>query len=213
MKLHHLVFNPYEVNTYIISSDNKQSIIVDPACYSPNEQAVLKKYIEDNELEPIWMINTHGHFDHVIGNAYVYNTWKVKAAAHKGDLFLLQNAYKQGEVFGFPVEQPPMPDVFFNDGEVLEMGDVKIKIYHIPGHSPGSIVLHLPDYKNVIVGDVLFNGSIGRTDLPGGDYDQLIDGITRKLIVLPPETIVFPGHGPETSIGQEMMHNPFLNGM
>ncbi|MDR3094100.1 MAG: MBL fold metallo-hydrolase [Bacteroidales bacterium] len=213
MRLDHLTFNPYEVNTYLLSDKDGNSIIIDPACCSPKEQAVLKQHIERNGLKLLWLINTHGHFDHVIGNAFVYDTWHPTVAAHQDDLFLIQNAYRQGEIFGFPVTPPPAPDHFFKAGDELTMGDVKINFLHIPGHSPGSIVLHLPAEKKVFVGDVLFNGSIGRSDLPGGDFDVLIDGITRQLLTLPPETIVYPGHGPQTSIGQEMIHNPFLNGL
>jgi glyoxylase-like metal-dependent hydrolase (beta-lactamase superfamily II) len=134
----------------------------------------------------------------------------VKTAAHRSDLFLMEKAYRQGETFGFPVEPPPVPEVFFEDGDELTVNDVKMTFRHIPGHSPGSIVIALPEEKKVFAGDVLFNGSIGRSDLPGGDYDLLMDGITRKLLTLPPDTAVFPGHGPATSIGEEMLHNPFL---
>ena len=212
MILHHLVFNPYGVNTYIISAPDGQCAIVDPACCSPAEQATLKNYIDDRNLQPTWLINTHGHFDHVIGNDFVCRTWPVRTAAHRGDLFLMENAYRQGEIFGYAVKQPPKPKVFLNEGDTVSIGDGAIlNIYHIPGHSPGSIVLHSAEKKWVITGDVLFNGSIGRSDLPGGDFDLLVDGIERKLMVLPPDTTAYPGHGPETSIGQEMAHNPFLN--
>ena len=211
--MHHLVFNPYEVNTYIVAASDGQCAIIDPACCSPKEQAALVDYIAAKGLRPVWLINTHGHFDHVIGNAFVCNTWKVKTAAHRDDLFLMENAYRQGEIFGFSVEQPPAPEVFLKEGDSIDFGDVSLQIFHIPGHSPGSVVLYSTAQKWVIVGDVLFNGSIGRSDLPGGDYDLLIDGIERKLMTLPPDTMVYPGHGTETSIGQERIHNPFLNGM
>ncbi|MDR1170989.1 MAG: MBL fold metallo-hydrolase [Bacteroidales bacterium] len=214
MTLHHLVFNPYEVNTYIIAAADGQCAIVDPACCSSGEQAALEKYIADKNLHPVWLINTHGHFDHVIGNAFVCHTWPVKTAAHRGDLFLMENAYRQGEIFGFTVEQPPTPEIFLDEGDTVAFGDdVSLQIRHIPGHSPGSIVLYAPDRKWIIVGDVLFNGSIGRSDLPGGDYDLLINGIEEKLMTLPMNTVVHPGHGADTSIGQERIHNPFLNGM
>ncbi|MDR1155324.1 MAG: MBL fold metallo-hydrolase [Bacteroidales bacterium] len=214
MTLHHLVFNPYEVNTYIIAAGDGQCAIVDPACCSSGEQAALKKYIADKGLHPVWLINTHGHFDHVIGNAFVCRTWQVKTAAHRGDLFLMEKAYRQGEIFGFTVEQPNTPEVFLDEGNTIVFGDdVSLQVRHIPGHSPGSIVLYAPERKWIIVGDVLFNGSIGRSDLPGGDYDLLIEGIEEKLMTLPRHTVVHPGHGADTSIGQERIHNPFLNGM
>ena len=210
MTLHHLVFNPYEVNTFIVAADDGQCAIVDPACCSPDEQAALKKFIADQGLRPIWLVNTHGHFDHVIGNAFVSQTWPVKTAAHRGDLFLMENAYRQGEIFGFSVEQPPTPSVFLDEGDSVEFGDVSLRIRHIPGHSPGSIILYSSGQNRVIVGDVMFKGSIGRTDLPGGNYDLLIAGIEEKLMTLPPDTKVYTGHGPDTSIGRERKYNPFL---
>jgi glyoxylase-like metal-dependent hydrolase (beta-lactamase superfamily II) len=212
MTLHHLVFNPYEVNTYIAASDDWQCIIIDPACCSPDEQAALKRYIADAGLRPVLLINTHGHFDHVIGNAFVCRTWtSIKSNAHRNDLFLMENAYRQGEIFGFSVEQPPAPTDFLNDGDTVKIGaDITLRIFHIPGHSPGSIVIYSPENKWVIVGDVLFRGSIGRSDLPGGNHDLLIDGIEKKLMSLPPETTVYPGHGHDTSIERERKLNHFL---
>jgi glyoxylase-like metal-dependent hydrolase (beta-lactamase superfamily II) len=210
MIVYPFVFNPYEVNTCIIAAGDGQCAIVDPACYSPDEQAALKKFIIDKSLRPVWLINTHGHFDHVIGNAFVSQTWQVKTAAHRDDLFLMENAYRQGEIFGYPVEQPPTPAVFPNDGDTIAFDDVSLRIFHIPGHSPGSIVLYSLEQNWVIVGDVMFRGSIGRSDLPGGDYDLLIGGIEEKLMTLPPDTKVYTGHGPETTIGRERKYNPFL---
>jgi glyoxylase-like metal-dependent hydrolase (beta-lactamase superfamily II) len=147
----------------------------------------------------------------VIGNAFVCKTWQVKTAAHRGDLFLMENAWRQGEVFGFTVEQPPAPTVFLEDDDTVDFDDVSLQIRHIPGHSPGSIVLYSSAQNWVIVGDVMFYGSIGRTDLPGGNYDLLIEGIEKKLMTLPPNTVVFTGHGARTSIGRERTQNPFLN--
>ena len=211
MTLHHLAFNPYEVNTFIVAASDGQCAIVDPACCSPSEQATLKKFIADKGLRPVWLINTHGHFDHVIGNAFVCQTWSVKSAAHRNDLFLMENAYRQGEMFGFTVEQPPTPTVFLDEGDTVDFGDdVSLRVRHIPGHSPGSIVLYSSVQNWVIVGDVMFRGSIGRSDLPGGNHDLLIAGIEEKLMALPPNTTVYTGHGPDTSIGRERRHNPFL---
>ena len=210
MTLHHLVFNPYEVNTFIVAAADGQCAIVDPACCSPTEQATLKRFIADKSLQPVWLINTHGHFDHVIGNAFVCKTWSVKTATHRGDLFLLEYAWRQGEIFGFSVEQPPAPAVFFEDKNAVDFGDVSLQIRHIPGHSPGSIVLYSSVQNWVIVGDVMFRGSIGRTDLPGGNFDLLMNGIEAKLMTLPPDTEVYTGHGPKTSIGRERKYNPYL---
>ena len=211
MTLHHLIFNPYEVNTFIIAAADGQCAIVDPACCSPGEQATLKRFITEKGLRPTWLINTHGHFDHVIGNAFVCKTWKVKTAAHRDDLFLLENAWRQGEIFGFSVEQPPAPEVFLEENDTVAFADVTLQVYHIPGHSPGSIVLHSSAQKWLFVGDVMFRGSIGRTDLPGGNFDLLIEGIEKKLMTLPTDTTVYPGHGLKTAIERERKYNPYLN--
>ena len=211
MSIYNLVFNPYEVNTFIISADNGQCVVVDPGCCSPDEQNTLKKFIADKGLNPTWLVNTHGHYDHITGNSFVCKTWQsVKIAAHRDDLFIMENGYDRAEIFGFPVEKPPTPTVFLKDGDLIEFSDVSLNVIHIPGHSPGGILLYSPRQKFVIAGDVLFNGSIGRTDFPGGNHNLLIDGIKNKLLTLPPETTVYTGHGPTTTIGKEKATNPFL---
>jgi len=211
MTLHHLVFNPYEVNAFIVASDDGQCLLVDPACCTSAEQNELKKFIAEKGLRPVWLINTHGHYDHIAGNAFVCKTWSVKNSAHRDDLIILELGYDRGVAFGFPANKPPMPTDFLNDGDTVDIGDdVSLQVLHIPGHSPGSIALYSPAQKWVITGDVLFNGSIGRTDLPGGDFDLLIGGIKNKLMTLPPDTNVLPGHGPFTTIGQEKANNPYL---
>jgi glyoxylase-like metal-dependent hydrolase (beta-lactamase superfamily II) len=212
MKINRLVFNPYEVNTYIIEATDRQCIIVDPACGSHDEQAYLENYITDNGLHPAWIINTHGHFDHVIGNAFVSCKWNVQTIAHRDDLKMMQTAYRQGEIFGYQVEQPPIPSMMADGGTKLVLDDIVIDILHVPGHSPGSIVLYLQQNQIVIVGDVLFRGSIGRSDLPGSNPALLLSGIEQKLMTLPADTVVYPGHGPATSIEREKLRNPFLNG-
>ncbi|MDR1666943.1 MAG: MBL fold metallo-hydrolase [Bacteroidales bacterium] len=212
MHLKTFVFNPYGVNTYILSDDEGNSIIVDPACCSPEEQAALTAFVCDGGLTVRWLVNTHGHFDHVIGNAFVCGSWHPKCAAHRDDLFLMNNVFRQGEIFGCSVEQPPAPDLLLKGGEEWTPCGLNIRILHIPGHSPGSIVLHLPDEGILFAGDVLFRESIGRSDLPGGNFDLLVDGIRQHLLTLPPDTVVWPGHGPATSIGHEKRYNPFLTG-
>jgi glyoxylase-like metal-dependent hydrolase (beta-lactamase superfamily II) len=212
MRLKTFVFNPYGVNTCLLSDNEGNSVIIDPACCSPAEQATLAAFVREAGLTVRWLVNTHGHFDHVIGNAFVCRMWQPECAAHRDDLFLMNNAFRQGEVFGFPVEQPPAPDLLLEGGKEWHPCGLNIRILHIPGHSPGSIVLYLPDEGVIFAGDVLFRESIGRSDLPGGDFDLLVDGITRQLLTLPPDTVVWPGHGPATSIGHEKRHNPFLTG-
>ena len=215
MILHHLVYNPYEVNAFIIAADDGQCILVDPACCSPAEQIDLKKFIADKGLRPVWLINTHGHYDHIAGNSFVSQTWSsLKISAHRDDVIIMEKGYDRGAPFGFPANKPPAPNVLLDDGDSVDIGeDVSLQVLHIPGHSPGSIALYSPVQKWVIVGDVLFNGSIGRTDLPGGDFDLLIDGIKNKLLNLPSDTAVLTGHGPFTTIGQEKANNPYLKSL
>ena len=209
--LYNLVFNPYEVNAYIIAAEDGQCALIDPACCSQEERKALTEFINNKGLSPVWLINTHGHYDHIAGNAFVYKTWSsIKPAAHRDDLFLMEHAYQRGEMFGFPAEKPPTPDVFLKDGDTVEFGNVSLKVIHVPGHSPGSIVLYSPEEKFIVTGDVLFNGSIGRTDLPGGDFDLLITGIQTKLMTMPTDIAVYTGHGPSTTIGKEKNSNPFL---
>jgi len=212
MTLHHLVYNPYEVNAFIIASDDGQCLLVDPACCSAAEQDDFRKFIYDRGLSPVWLINTHGHYDHITGNVFVCKEWSsMKISAHRDELIVMELGYDRGEQFGFPANKPPKPTVFLGDGDSVEISyDVSLQVLHIPGHSPGSIALYSPEQEWVIVGDILFNGSIGRTDLPGGNFDLLIDGIKSKLLTLPPETKVLTGHGPFTTIGQEKANNPYL---
>ena len=211
MTLYNLVFNPYEVNAYIVAAADGQCALIDPACCSPEERDSLVDFIASKGLRPAWLINTHGHYDHVTGNAFVKKTWaKAKHAAHNDDLFLMEYGYQRGEIFGFPAEKPPTPDVFLDDGDSVDFGELSLKVIHVPGHSPGSIVLYSPEGKFVMTGDVLFYGSIGRTDLPGANHNLLVDGIKKKLMTLPEDTAVYTGHGPSTSIGKEKATNPFL---
>lgn len=212
MQFYTKVFNPYEVNTYIVASNQGKCAIIDPACCSPAEQQSLVDFINSHKLTPIYLITTHGHYDHVVGNAFVQQTWKdIKAIRHKDDEQLIASNYMIAENFGYPVTQPPVADSFIADGDIIEFDDVRIEFYHVPGHSPGSVVLYLPSEKILIPGDVLFCGSIGRTDLPGGNYQQLIEGIRTKILErMPKETDVYPGHGPATSLEYEALHNPYL---
>jgi len=211
MTLHHLIYNPYEVNVFIVASDDGQCLLVDPACCSAAEQNDLKKFITNKGLRPVWLVNTHGHYDHITGNAFVCQEWKMEISAHREEIIVMELGYDRGEQFGFPANKPPTPTVFLGDGDSVDIGDdVSLQVLHIPGHSPGSIALYSPVQKWVIVGDVLFSGSIGRTDLPGGNFDLLIDGIKKKLLTLPPDTTVLTGHGAFTTIGHEKINNPYL---
>ena len=212
MKIKQLTFNPFQENTYIIWDDTKDCIIIDPGCYEEGEINNLVSFIEINEINPVKLINTHCHIDHILGNKFVYENWNIELHIHKLDLPLLENAGGIAKTYGFEkYEGSPYPKYFLKDGDLLKFGESKLEILFTPGHAPGHICLYSKEEKFIVSGDVLFNRSIGRTDLPGGDYDTLIDSIQNKLMVLEDETVVHCGHGPLTTIGKERKTNPFIH--
>ena len=212
MKIKQLTFNPFQENTYIIWDDTKNCIIIDPGCYEEEERKNLVSFIEINEINPVKLINTHCHIDHILGNKFVSENWNIELHIHKLDLPLLENAGGIAQTYGFEkYEGSPYPQHFLKDGDLLKFGESKLEILFTPGHAPGHICLFSKEEKFIVAGDVLFNRSIGRTDLPGGDYDTLIDSIQKKLMVLEDETVVYCGHGPSTTIGKERETNPFLH--
>ena len=211
MEIKKITFNPFQENTYVVWDESRECIIIDPGCYEDSEKEILKRFIVDNNLNPVKLINTHCHIDHILGNRFVSENWNIELHIHKLDLPLLENAGGIAKTYGFKkYEGSPYPKHFLKEGEVLNFGKSKLEILFTPGHAPGHICLFSKEEKFIVAGDVLFNGSIGRTDLPGGDYDTLIDIIQNKLMVLEDETVVHCGHGPSTTIGKERMTNPFL---
>jgi glyoxylase-like metal-dependent hydrolase (beta-lactamase superfamily II) len=204
------IFNELGVNAFVIYDETAACILVDPACNSDGQRKKLREYIRLNSLKPQYIVNTHGHFDHIAGNAWAKSEFGCPLLMHRDDLNLLTNASQYAEIFGIQVDQPPEPDHFLEEGEVLRFGHSEMAILHVPGHSSGSICLFSESDKLLIAGDVLFKGGIGRTDFEDGDYNLLIKGIQTKLMVLPGDTVVWPGHGPPTTIGQEHDTNPFL---
>jgi hydroxyacylglutathione hydrolase len=210
IKIKTFIFNPFQENTYLLSDETGDCIIIDPGCYDPDEKKTLSDYIAQNNLKCKILVNTHCHIDHILGNAYIESLYHPEIAAHNNDVFLLDDANKYAQIFGFVVDQPPAPTMFLKENTELKFGNSTLKILHVPGHSPGSIALYSPEQNFVIVGDVLFRGSIGRTDLTKGNYDHLLESIYKKLMTLPPDTVVFSGHGPKTTIHEEALSNPFL---
>lgn len=210
MKVHRLVFSPFEVNTYIITDKSRECIIVDPACNNKQEQDYLLKFIKENDLKPVKLLNTHCHLDHVFGNKFICDTFQLEAEAHKGEDYNMRNALNAASMYGIDMDEPYPIKKYLKEGEKVIFGFSNLDILHIPGHSAGSLVFYNEDDKFAIVGDVLFNNSIGRTDLPGGDYDTLIVQIKTKLFKLNDETTAYPGHGIATTIGKEKKTNPFL---
>jgi glyoxylase-like metal-dependent hydrolase (beta-lactamase superfamily II) len=204
------VFNSFAVNTYVISGKGRECIIVDPACMNAREERELSGYIHDYHLTPVMLVNTHYHVDHILGNAFVCNTYGLKPIAHpKGELFW-ETAREFASVFGLSLADMRKPEMFVEDGEILMAEDIELRVLYTPGHADGSICLVCDSQNFVITGDVLFQSSIGRTDLPTGNFDVLRESIQQKLFTLPPDCIVYPGHGPETSIGYELINNPFI---
>jgi len=205
------VFNSFQVNTIIVYSSGGACIIVDPACSDEYERGVLTDYISDNGLKPEMILATHGHFDHLPGVHFVQDKYSIPFCGHRDDLNFLQFARHQGGLYGFSFDfDPPEFNQFLVDNEIIDWGGGSFRVLHVPGHSRGSLAYHFESEGFVITGDVLFRESIGRTDLPGGDLDKLINSIKTKLMVLSGETRVLSGHGPETSIAYEREYNPFL---
>ena len=204
------VVNPLGENSYILSDETGECVFVDPGFYYTEEKEEVKEYIAANKLKPVMIANTHCHFDHILGVEFVREQYGIPFYAHAEDAFLVERSVSQAQMFGFDMQEVKPMDGWLHEGETLKFGNTEMKIIHVPGHSPGHVVFYSEEENILVVGDVLFYGSIGRTDLPGGDYDTLISGIKTKLLTLPEDVKVYSGHGPETSIGVEKWSNPFL---
>ena len=213
MKIKVFEFNPIAVNTYVLYDKTGECVIIDAACFYPDEQRALINFILDKNLVVKHLLSTHLHFDHIFGVNLIEEQFNVQMEAHKADQFLLDTMDEQLAMFGFTPNGKHTPTIgkYLDENDVIEFGNQKLTVKHIPGHSPGSIVFYSEEDNFVISGDVLFNGSIGRTDLLQGNHDELVEGIQTKLLTLPGKTIVYPGHGPATTIEKEIKSNPFLN--
>jgi len=203
-------FNPFQVNTYIVYDNTKECIIIDPGCYDDQERNILKSFISTNDLKPVRLFNTHCHVDHIMGNKFIKQEYGLDPEFHKEDHIFLATAVQQANMFEVDIEPPPTTGIFIDENDTVTFGETEMEIIHIPGHSPGSLVFYNKKDKFVIVGDVLFAGSIGRTDLPSGNYELLIQGIKEKLLNLDKDTVAYTGHGPETTIGYEAATNFYL---
>lgn len=210
LQIQGFVFNFASENTYVLYNENKNAWLIDPGNMSEQETNAIDQFIKEKGLKIEKILLTHAHIDHVLGLQWAFDTFKVPVYLHKEDQEVLDMLQASGMRFGFPVEPVRVDTIYINEGEELELDGEKFNIYHVPGHSPGSVVYHNENQKFMISGDVLFEGSIGRTDLYKGNYEQLIDGIKTKLFVLDPDTQVFSGHGNPTSIGFEKQYNPFF---
>lgn len=206
-----LTFNPFQENTYLVYDETKECAIFDPGCYTEEEQAELRDRIEALGLRPVRLINTHCHIDHVFGNSYVADAYGLPLEIHHGELPVLESVPEHARFFGIALPHPsPAPGRFIAAGEIITFGQTELRALLTPGHSPASLSFYCAADRFILAGDVLFQGSIGRTDLPGGDYRTLIASIRDQLLPLGDDVTVYPGHGPETTIGYERRHNPFL---
>ena len=212
MKILTLQFNSFGVNTYIVYDPGTlECAIIDPGMMDARGEEALSEVIERYKLKPECLINTHMHIDHVLGNQYAGKRYNLQLKAHRDDEFLGQRVREQAQMFGLHMNPSVMPvSTYLTDGDVIRIGEGRLCVLHVPGHSPGSIALYDPEDKFVVTGDALFAGSIGRTDLPGGSHPTLIHSVENKLMTLPDDTKVYPGHGPATTIAAEARSNPFL---
>lgn len=211
MQIKQFEFNPLGENTYVLYDDSRECVVIDPGCFFPDEKAQLTEFIDEHDLTVKHLINTHLHFDHIFGSAFVEQTYGIRTEAHPADEFMLDGLAQRMQMFGFRGEvAPPTIGRYLHEGDSILFGSQTLDILEVPGHSPGSIAFYNAQQGCIFVGDALFRGSIGRTDLEGGNHQQLLDAIRTKLFTLPPETVVYSGHGPATTIGFEMQHNPFF---
>lgn len=204
------VFNPFQENTYVVSDDTGECIIIDAGNYSALEDKKLSGYIERKGLKPVMAVNTHGHVDHMLGVQYVKNTYGVPFALHGDDRFLIESCREHGKLYGFQVDEIPQVDTDLKDMAEVKFGDTVLQVIHTPGHSPGHICLYDKRGKTLFSGDTLFKESIGRTDLPGGDYSWIMKSILNKILPLGGDVTFYPGHGPHSTLGHEVLYNPFI---
>jgi hydroxyacylglutathione hydrolase len=202
--------NPFQENTYLIIDKSGDCAIIDPGCYTRDEQTEIKEYISKNQLNPKLLLNTHCHIDHVLGNYFISDTYQLTLQMHRGELPVLKAVETYAESMGIIYKTSPDPGIFLEPGDIVTLGETKLQVLFTPGHSPASICFYNQAEGYIIGGDVLFLDSIGRYDLPGGNLDTLLQSIKEQFFTLPDETLVYPGHGPRTTIGREKKYNPFL---
>jgi hydroxyacylglutathione hydrolase len=203
-------FSPVQENTYILYNEQKTCCIIDPGCYFGHEKNELQNFIQDYRLIPKYLLNTHCHLDHVFGNKFVFDTYNLELHLHKDEEIVLSYAPVSGKSWNLPFENYAGPLHYLKEGDIVELDGDQLEVLFTPGHAPGHICFYCEAQQFIIGGDVLFKLSIGRTDLPGGNYNTLINSIRQKLFTLPDEVIVYPGHGESTTIGFEKKYNPFL---
>lgn len=211
MHIQKFTFNPFQENTYVLHAGG-EGILIDPGCSDRSEQRELESWLEANAVRPVRLLLTHAHIDHVLGCAWVHERYGLLPELHRKDLPTLAMVEQSGLLFGVPCEPVPAPEAFSEEGQVIPLGDEHLDVLFVPGHAPGHVAFFHPKQRFLIGGDVLFHRSIGRTDLPGGDFDTLQRSIREQFYPLGDDVVVHPGHGPETTIGEERRENPFVKG-
>jgi hydroxyacylglutathione hydrolase len=209
-KVHAFTFNPFQENTYILSNQDNDCIIFDPGMYTATEEKVFSDYISENNLKPVQLVNTHCHIDHILGNAWVAEKYKLPLQIHAMDQVILERGHIMAATYGLRYSESVKPSIFLEEGQVLTLGKDELKILFTPGHSPGSVSFYSESDGFILAGDVLFYESIGRSDFPGGDHQTLINTIKTQFFTLPDSTKVYSGHGPATTIGHEKQFNPYV---
>ncbi len=204
------VFGPFQENTYLLYDETKECVIIDPGCYDSKEQAELETFISSNNLKPVKLLNTHCHLDHIFGNGFTAAKYNLNLEINKDETPVFASYLSSSNMYGFNAAPSPSPSAYLKENDIIKFGNSTLEMLFTPGHTPGSITFYNSKQKFMITGDVLFYGSIGRSDLPGGDSETLISSIKNKLLPLGDDYKVYCGHGPSTTIGFERMNNPFL---
>ncbi len=203
-------FNPFQENTYVLYDEKGDAALIDPGCFDLAERKELLDFVSDKKIRITQLLNTHCHIDHVLGNAWAKKTFGVPLLIHKEEEAVLKAVEVYAPNYGFTGYETSEADGFLSEGDEINVGSEVLQILFVPGHAPGHVVFYHKESQQCIAGDTLFQGSIGRTDLPGGNHDLLLSKIKSELFTLPEETVLYPGHGPETTIAFEKLHNPFV---
>lgn len=210
MKIAQFTFNPFQENTYVVWDESGECVIIDSGNYMPREDKALFDFIEEKGLEPVYALNTHGHVDHMLGVVSTTGKYGIPFALHGEDTFLVNTAPAHGAIYGFDVKEVPVVGKDLMGEDKLRFGDTTFRLIHTPGHTPGHMCFYEPESKVLFTGDTLFKESIGRTDLPGGDYGWIMKSIVDRILPLGEEVTFYPGHGPSSTLGHEMRYNPFI---
>lgn len=211
MEIFKLVFSPVEVNTYILADKSGDCAIIDCGCYDEEESERLEKFIRNKKINPVLLLNTHCHLDHIFGNKFILERYNLRTFSSELEEGNRKDAVRHAMLFGLSMDNPPAPSGFISHNQIVTFGNTELLALHVPGHTAGSLAFYSEKNNCVFTGDALFAGSIGRTDLPGGSFNTLINSIKNQLFVLPPSTVVYSGHGNETTIEKEKKTNPYFS--